>query len=121
MAASATIVVNRDDPRVLDLASSFPGRQVSFSAAGANGEVALERILAIDANGSRFLLKVAEESHEIYLPVIDKLTPLIVDSADPAELYCQILEHKWYLSEIARQDVGHQVAVEDFLRNFRPA
>jgi UDP-N-acetylmuramoyl-tripeptide--D-alanyl-D-alanine ligase len=72
MAASATIVVNRDDPRVLDLASSFPGRQVSFSAAGANGEVALERILAIDANGSRFLLKVAEESHEIYLPVIGR-------------------------------------------------
>lgn len=59
--------------------------------------------------------------HEIYLPVIEKLKPLIVDSADPAELYCQILEHKWYLSETAQHDVGHHVAVEDFLRSFRAA
>jgi hypothetical protein len=59
--------------------------------------------------------------HEIYLPVIEKLKPLIIDSADPAELYCQVLEHKWYLSETAQHDVGHQVAVEDFLRSFHAA
>jgi hypothetical protein len=38
--------------------------------------------------------------------------------ADPIELYCQILEHKWYLSERARQDVGHQAAVEDYIKQF---
>jgi hypothetical protein len=35
-----------------------------------------------------------------------------------AELYCQVLEHKWYLSEKARRDVGHDVAVEDYVRSF---
>ena len=58
-----------------------------------------------------------------YQPVInhlDTLTQREGDQAgiDPAELYCQVLEHKWFLSERARQDVGHQAAVEDYLRQF---
>lgn len=70
MAASATIVVNRDDPRVRNLASSFPGRQVSFSVNGEPADIALDRILAMDEDGSRFLLKLPEETLEIYLPVL---------------------------------------------------
>ena len=35
---------------------------------------------------------------------------------DPFELYCQVLEHKWYLSEQAVHDVGHSFAVEDYLK-----
>ncbi len=53
---------------------------------------------------------------EIYLPTMNGVSSLINDKSDPSELYCQILEHKWYLSEKAGQDVGHQIAVEDFLR-----
>lgn len=70
MAASATIVVNRDDPRVLNLASSFPGRQVSFSVNGESADITLDRILAMDVDGSRFLLKLPEETLEIDLPVL---------------------------------------------------
>jgi hypothetical protein len=33
-----------------------------------------------------------------------------------AELYCQVLEHKWYLSERAQRDVGHQAAIDDYLK-----
>jgi tRNA A-37 threonylcarbamoyl transferase component Bud32/DNA-binding transcriptional MerR regulator len=61
---------------------------------------------------------------QVYKPVIEKLKPILKkdpipkDSADPIELYCQILEHKWYLSERAQHDVGHQAAVEDFLLRF---
>jgi hypothetical protein len=60
----------------------------------------------------------------VYQPVIEQLRPIINSSvhpkfnADPIELYCQILEHKWYLSERARHDVGHQAAVEDFIKQF---
>lgn len=39
----------------------------------------------------------------------------------PLELYCLMLEHKWYLSEAACQDVGHQKAMEDFLTQVLPA
>ena len=53
---------------------------------------------------------------EIYLPALDGIRSLINENIDPAELYCQILEHKWYLSEKAEHDVGHQIAIEDFLR-----
>ncbi|MBT8407682.1 MAG: UDP-N-acetylmuramoyl-tripeptide--D-alanyl-D-alanine ligase [Deltaproteobacteria bacterium] len=70
MAASATIVVNRDDPRVLNLASSFPGRQVSFSVNGESADITLDRMLAMDVDGSRFLLKLPEETLEIDLPVL---------------------------------------------------
>jgi hypothetical protein len=60
----------------------------------------------------------------IYKPVIEKLKPIINNpthpkiNADSIELYCQILEHKWYLSERAQHDVGHQAAVEDYISRF---
>lgn len=62
----------------------------------------------------------------IYLPTIDCLKPLIASknevetNTDPVELYCQVLEHKWYLSEAARHDVGHRTATEDFVKRFGP-
>ncbi|HEX7975721.1 MAG TPA: DUF4032 domain-containing protein [Anaerolineales bacterium] len=54
----------------------------------------------------------------IYQPTLNLLRPLIDKHADPAELYFQVLEHKWYLSEKAHRDVGHQAASEDYLRQF---
>jgi tRNA A-37 threonylcarbamoyl transferase component Bud32 len=61
---------------------------------------------------------------QVYKPVIDELKPILENpihpkyNADPIELYCQILEHKWYLSERAQHDVGHHAAVEDFIKQF---
>lgn len=61
-----------------------------------------------------------------YQPVIHALEPLLNKSDEqlketpgPTELYCQVLEHKWYLSERAHHDVGHQAAVEDYIRNYQ--
>ncbi|ACL65131.1 conserved hypothetical protein [Anaeromyxobacter dehalogenans 2CP-1] len=56
--------------------------------------------------------------NERWLPAIRKLAPR--PGSDPAELYCQLLEHKWYLSERARRDVGFDAALEDWLRRFPP-
>ncbi len=55
----------------------------------------------------------------VYQPVIRQLQS-INDHEDlsPVELYCQVLEHKWFLSEKARVDVGHIAAVEDYLAKF---
>ena len=72
MAATATIVVNRDDPRVMDLAASFAGRHVGFSMAGAMAEVALDRIVTMDEYGSHFSLRLGEETQEIRLPVVGR-------------------------------------------------
>jgi len=60
----------------------------------------------------------------VYKPVIEQLKPFFHNKDHPklnndsVELYCQILEHKWYLSERAQHDVGHQAAVEDFIKQF---
>lgn len=60
---------------------------------------------------------------QYYQPVIAQLEVLTHRKGDkaasePTELYCQVLEHKWFLSERARRDVGHQAAAEDYLRQF---
>ncbi len=46
------------------------------------------------------------------------LRPLVRAGGDLIQLYCQVLEHKWFLSERARRDVGLEAAVEDYLRAF---
>ncbi|HEU4728166.1 MAG TPA: DUF4032 domain-containing protein [Kofleriaceae bacterium] len=50
-----------------------------------------------------------------YQPIATRLAPLLRDDRPPQELYCQVLEHKWYLSERAGHDVGHDAATDDFL------
>ena len=70
MAETATIVVNMDDPRVMKEASPFAGRQVRYSTAGASADITLERVVSMDLDGSRFLLKLQEEICEIHLPVL---------------------------------------------------
>lgn len=54
----------------------------------------------------------------VYKPVVDSLGQMVSDHSTPTEIYCQILEHKWYLSEQAQHDVGHQMAAEDFIVRF---
>ncbi|MEI7987410.1 MAG: DUF4032 domain-containing protein [Chloroflexota bacterium] len=61
-----------------------------------------------------WLEKVYQTTLEQLKPVIDK------NLLEPIELYCQILEHKWFLSEETKGDVGHQAAVLDYLRKFYP-
>jgi tRNA A-37 threonylcarbamoyl transferase component Bud32 len=57
---------------------------------------------------------------ERYQPAAKTLAPLVGPRGEPAELYCQMLEHKWYLSEKALGDVGFQVALDDYLGRFKP-
>jgi hypothetical protein len=52
---------------------------------------------------------------ETYLPIIHRLAPVFKSGSDPAEVYCSLLEHKWYLSERAGHDVGFDAAIDDFL------
>ena len=60
----------------------------------------------------------------LYQPVLQRIEPLLIrkekagQNISPAELYFQVLEHKWYLSERAKRDVGHMAAVADFLQRF---
>jgi hypothetical protein len=91
-----------------------------------NEIIELQARLSRDHNRSTPLSVAAYHwLEQVYQPVIKRLEPLLAQvgpegqKEGPGELYCQVLEHKWYLSEHARQDVGHQTAVEDFLEKFR--
>jgi len=53
-------------------------------------------------------------------PTLGRLGSLVTTEADAAERYCQVLEHKWFMSEAAQQDVGLDAALEDYLAKFHP-
>jgi hypothetical protein len=55
---------------------------------------------------------------ERWEPTLARLQPLIGVVGDEAELFFQVLEHKWFLSESARKDVGLDAAREDYARRF---
>lgn len=60
---------------------------------------------------------------ERFRPTVSRLHKELGPAADEAEIYCQVLEHKWFLSERAKRDVGLEVAVKGYvaLRKEQPA
>jgi hypothetical protein len=70
-------------------------------------------------------LPIAMAAHrwleERYRPTVERLAAVRERIGDLPELYCQVLEHKWYLSERARQDVGLEKAIEDYGMRFQRA
>lgn len=51
---------------------------------------------------------------ERFSPTLQKLQP-VRGATDVSELYCQVLEHKWFLPERAKKDVGLEKALEDYV------
>ena len=54
---------------------------------------------------------------ERFEPTIDGVPPDLVGKLEPAELYHQVLEHLWFLSEVAGGDVGLGEAVTSYVRD----
>lgn len=55
---------------------------------------------------------------ETFEPALEALAPVLEKLADPAEAYCQVLEHKWFLSEREQRDVGLATALADYVESF---
>ena len=55
---------------------------------------------------------------ERWEPTIARLRPVPDDRGDPAEIFCQVLEHKWFLSERAQRDIGFDAALDDYRLRF---
>jgi hypothetical protein len=58
---------------------------------------------------------------EIYQPILDMVPPELRTRLDEAEIFHEILEHRWFLSEKAGRDVGTTAAAEDYIRNVLPS
>ncbi|MEU0781158.1 DUF4032 domain-containing protein [Streptomyces sp. NPDC006173] len=57
---------------------------------------------------------------DVFRPTVRAVPPELRGSMDPAELYHEILEHRWFLSERAQHDIGLDTAVEDYVGTILP-
>ena len=58
---------------------------------------------------------------EVLESALERLVPAIGTSRDPLQAYCDLLEHKWLLSESLRADVGLETAFASYLEAGAPA
>jgi len=54
-------------------------------------------------------------------PALGRLAPTIGPTRDALQAYCDLLEHKWLLSEQHRRDVGLETALDAYLAAGAPA
>ncbi|WP_406375908.1 DUF4032 domain-containing protein [Streptomyces sp. NBC_00647] len=57
---------------------------------------------------------------DVFRPTVRAVPQDLRGSMDPAELYHELLEHRWFLSERAQHDIGLETAVEDYVTNILP-
>jgi Domain of unknown function (DUF4032)/Lipopolysaccharide kinase (Kdo/WaaP) family len=57
---------------------------------------------------------------EIYDPVIASIPEELRGRLPPAEIFHEILEHRWYMSEAAGHDIGTTAATQDYLEQVLP-
>jgi hypothetical protein len=52
---------------------------------------------------------------------MESIPPHLRSRLDPAEIFHEILEHRWFLSEAAGRDVGTTAAAKDYFSRVLPA
>ena len=57
---------------------------------------------------------------EVYEPVVESIPEHLRGRLDDAEIFHEILEHRWFLSEAAGQDVGTTAAAADYIATVLP-
>src|SRR5206468_7251047 len=57
---------------------------------------------------------------EIYDPVVAAIPAGLHGRLDDAEIFHEILEHRWFLSEASGRDVGTTAARDDYFANVLP-
>jgi hypothetical protein len=58
---------------------------------------------------------------EVYDPVIAAIPEGLRDRLPPAEIFHEVLEHRWYMSEAAGRDVGTSAAARDYFEQVLPS
>ncbi|MFI2642180.1 DUF4032 domain-containing protein [Streptomyces sp. NPDC018610] len=57
---------------------------------------------------------------DVFRPTVRAVPSELRGAMDAAELYHQLLEHRWYLSERAQHDIGLDTAVADYVARILP-
>jgi hypothetical protein len=57
---------------------------------------------------------------EVYQPVVDAIPRELAGRLAPAEIFHEVLEHRWFLSEEAKSDVGTADAATSYFAHVLP-
>ncbi|ABK51860.1 conserved hypothetical protein [Acidothermus cellulolyticus 11B] len=60
---------------------------------------------------------------DVFEPVIEQIPPELRGKLEPAEIFHEVLEHRWFMSEAAGHDIGMDAATRSYIENvlrFRP-
>jgi hypothetical protein len=57
---------------------------------------------------------------DVFRPTVRAVPLELRRALDTAQVYHELLEHRWFMSEQAQRDVGLETAVEDYVRNVLP-
>ncbi len=68
-----------------------------------------------EANAREDLLAAHRWMTDVYEPVISAVPDELRSKLEDAQIFHEVLEHRWYLSEGAGHDVGLQEAVDDYV------
>ncbi|MFJ6567759.1 DUF4032 domain-containing protein [Streptomyces sp. NPDC091292] len=68
-----------------------------------------------DPLGARAEVLAHRWVREVFRPTVRAVPEDIRRTLDPAQLFHELLEHRWYMSEQARHDVGLDAATEDYV------
>ncbi|MEK6719622.1 MAG: DUF4032 domain-containing protein [Chloroflexota bacterium] len=60
-------------------------------------------------------------ARDVLGPTIGRLAPVIGAERDTIQAYCDVMEHKWFLSERAGVDIGLDAAISGYLERGAPA
>jgi len=71
MNKESTILVNQDDPRVVDLANEFKGRKITYGIEN-KADVMAKEIQFIETHGMKFTLITEDHNEDIFLPLLGK-------------------------------------------------
>jgi hypothetical protein len=56
----------------------------------------------------------------VYEPITRQVPRELLDKLEPAEVFHEVLEHRWYLAEHAQHDIPLQEAMDDYLAKVLP-
>jgi len=57
---------------------------------------------------------------EVFNPIVNSVPPQLLGRVEPAQLFHEVLEHRWYLSEAAGHDVGLDFTCESYISGVLP-
>ena len=113
----------RISPRVVDAGHSSR-RLLRLTGLDAEEHQARRLLNDLDAHRARSGADEEVAAHEwlreVFTPVVDAVPRELRGKLEPAQVFHEVLEHRWYLSEQAGADVGLDAAVRSYVASVLP-